>query len=173
MQRHNPRTMRDMTILGGWLFADLLLALVVIFMAAQPAFPKVVPTPTPTPTPTATPSLPIAQLEQHYHRFPVHVDRTAFLNNDPAAVNSVKQQIVSQSFLQGRSAGLIVAFGTASADCAGERAYAVAQKVYNLVHQLGQTDPAFQKTVAYDTLCNLGSDVNMITVDIFLFAQQE
>ena len=58
MLKRDLRTKRDMTILGGWLFADLLLALMVIFLAAQPPFPKTPPkTPTPTAlvTPTVTP----------------------------------------------------------------------------------------------------------------------
>ncbi|HEX7734737.1 MAG TPA: hypothetical protein VF458_07735 [Ktedonobacteraceae bacterium] len=175
MHQQRPRLARDMTILGGWLFADLLLALAVIFLAAQPPFPKpLVPTVTVTlsPTATATPQ-PIARLEQEPHRFIVHVDRAAFLSNNSGAVNSVRQQIVSQSFLQGRSAGLIVAFGTAGSDCTAERAYDVAQKVYDLVQQLGQSNPAFKNTIHYDKLCNIRSDINQITIDIFLFAQSQ
>ena len=171
MQQRNPRLTRDMTILGGWLFADLLLGLVVIFMAAQPPFPKpLIPTVVVSPRATATPQA-IARLEQEAHRFPVYVDRARFLTNDPAAVNSVKQQIVDQPFLRGRSAGLIVAFGTASSDCAAEGAYTVSQKVYDLVSQLGKSNPTFQNTIHYDKLCNIRSNVNQITIDIFLFAQ--
>ena len=56
MQQRNPRITRDMTILGGWLFADMLLGLVVIFMAAQPPFPKpLIPTVVASPTATPTP----------------------------------------------------------------------------------------------------------------------
>ena len=171
MSQRNSRLTRDMTLLGGWLFADLLLALVVIFMAAQPPFPKpILKTPTPAITPTPQP---VARLEQESHRFTVHVDRTAFLNDDTKAVASVRQQIVSQGFLKNRSAGLIVVFGTASSDCYSEKAYTVAQKVYSLVHQLGQSNPAFQNTIHYDNLCNIRSDVNQITIDIFLFAQSQ
>ena len=41
----------DATLLAGWLFADLLLGLMVVFLAAAPGAP---PPPTPTPTVTAT-----------------------------------------------------------------------------------------------------------------------
>jgi hypothetical protein len=173
MQQRKQFIARDMTLLGGWLFADLLLALVVIFMAAGPPFPKpLVPTVTVTlsPTATATPSI-LPKLDPQKNRFVVHVDRTAFLNNNQAAVSSVKKQIVNQTFLQGRSAGLIVVFGTASSSCEGEGAYTVALKVYSLVHQLGQSNQTFKNVIDYDPLCNLNASVNQITIDIFLFAQ--
>lgn len=155
---------------AGWLFADLLLVLAMLFLAANtmgihPPPPPVHPTPTPTPPKV------LAQLEQTYHEFIVHVSRADFLANRPAAINSVKQQISDQAFLKGRSAGLIIAYGTASFDCRSENAYEVAQEVYSLVHQLGQNNPTFSKIVDYAPLCNLRDDINQITVDIFLFAQ--
>ncbi|MGI8977551.1 MAG: hypothetical protein ACR2GS_12605, partial [Thermomicrobiales bacterium] len=48
--RRRRRTRRDMIVLGGWLFADLLLGLAMIFLVANTAG-----SPPPTPTPTATP----------------------------------------------------------------------------------------------------------------------
>jgi hypothetical protein len=56
MQHDRPykrqrRTRRDMIVLGGWLFADLLLGLAMLFFAAN-----TVGSPPPTPTPTATPN---------------------------------------------------------------------------------------------------------------------
>ncbi len=156
---------------AGWLFADLLLVLAMLFLAANtmgihPPVVHVTPTPTMTPTPKV-----LAQLEQKYHEFIVSVDRTAFLRDDPAAMNSVKQQITSQPFLQGRSAGLIVAYGTGSSNCKNEGAYTVSQKIYDLVQQLGQSNPTFSKIVDYSQLCNIRDNVNQITIDIFLFAQ--
>jgi len=50
--RHQPPRHRDAFALGGWLFADLLLALAVFFLAASPAGSSPTPTPAPTPTPT-------------------------------------------------------------------------------------------------------------------------
>lgn len=173
MQSRNSRTAQDMTVLAGWLFADLLLALMVIFMAAQPAFPKMSLTPTATAIVLATPTpKTLARLDPDKHRFVVHVDRAAFLENDQTAVNAVQQQIAGQRFLQGRSAGLILAFGTALSDCTSEGAYTVALKVYSLVRHLGQTDATFKNTVDFDPLCDLNTDANQITIDIFLFAQQ-
>ncbi|HEY3992091.1 MAG TPA: hypothetical protein VGM01_04335 [Ktedonobacteraceae bacterium] len=155
---------------AGWLFADLLLVLAMLFLAANtmgihPPPPVVHATPTPTPQKV------LAQLEQHDHEFTVYVSRDAFLKNDPAAINSVKRQISGQSFLQGRSAGLIVAYGTASSNCTSEGAYTVSQDVYNVVQHLGQSNPTFSKIVDYSQLCNIRDNVNQITIDIFLFAQ--
>jgi len=49
--KRRRRTRRDMIVLGGWLFADLLLGLAMLFFAAN-----TVGSPPPTPTPTATPN---------------------------------------------------------------------------------------------------------------------
>lgn len=49
--KRQRRTRRDMIVLGGWLFADLLLGLAMLFFAAN-----TVGSPPPTPTPTATPN---------------------------------------------------------------------------------------------------------------------
>ena len=48
--RRRRRNRRDMVVLGGWLFADLLLGLAMVFLVAN-----TVGAPPPTPTPTATP----------------------------------------------------------------------------------------------------------------------
>lgn len=155
---------------AGWLFADLLLVLAMLFLAANtmgihPPPPVVHATPTPTPSPT--PKI-LAQLEQQYQEFTIHVNTTALLNGDKNAASSVMQQI-SSNVPAGRSVGLIMVYGTDPA--CGVRAKEVSAKVYTLVKQLGQSDAAFNKVAEYHTLCNPQSDVNAITIDIFLFAQ--
>jgi|SRR5579883_913471 len=155
---------------AGWLFADLLLVLAMLFLAANTMGVH----PPPPPTPTAMPNTPKvqAQLEQRFHRFVVPVNRDAFLRGDAGAVRSVKQRISGQSFLKGRSVGLVIAYGTISPNEDCQTAYTVASEVYSLVRQLGKSDPAtFGKAVTYDKLCNIRDDVNQITIDIFLFVQ--
>lgn len=171
MKRRSTEGIRgSFSMSAGWLFADLLLVLAMLFLAAN-TMGIHPPPPTPTPTPRVTPTAPpLAQLEQKYHEFIVHVDRQAFLSGDATAVRSVTQQIVNQPFLQGRSAGLVVAYGTDTSDCT--TAYLVAKHVYKLVKQIGQSNATFQKTVDYTQLCNIRPDINQITIDIFLFAQQ-
>ncbi len=55
-QRNSRSRVRDTTLLSGWLFADLLLGLAIIFMVSAPRglFAPVPPTLTPTPVPTYT-----------------------------------------------------------------------------------------------------------------------
>lgn len=49
---------RDTMLLSGWLFADLLLGLMIIFLVSTPGSPPVpTPTVTPSPTPTSTPTV--------------------------------------------------------------------------------------------------------------------
>ncbi|HET8841644.1 MAG TPA: hypothetical protein VFN35_09265 [Ktedonobacteraceae bacterium] len=155
---------------AGWLFADLLLVLAMLFLAANTMGihppPVVAATPVVTPTQVALPPL-----EQTYHRFVIRVDAQQFLDGKQRAVDSVRQQITGQAFLHKRNAGLVVAFGSAHDNCVGEHAYDIARKVYVLVRQIGQSNAAFSKTVNYEPLCNLRDDINTITVDIFLFSQ--
>lgn len=58
MRRRNQSRVRDMTLLSGWLFADLLLGLALIFLVSTPAgsFAPLPPTATFTPLPTYTPN---------------------------------------------------------------------------------------------------------------------
>lgn len=57
MRKIKPASnVRDTVMLSGWLFADLLLGLMVIFLIASPGGQKLLPTPTPTLTPTQTPT---------------------------------------------------------------------------------------------------------------------
>lgn len=157
---------------AGWLFADLLLVLAMLFLAANTM--GIHPPPPPVPvTPTPTPQKVLAQLEQGHHPFTIYVNTAALLAGDRSAANSVTRQIAGQPFLKGRSAGLIIVFGRAHSDCKAERAYDIAQKVYQLVHQLGQSDATFSKIVDYDTLCNIRDNVNAIDIDIFLFVQSK
>ena len=175
MQQRNPKTMRDMTILGGWLFADLLLALFVIFMAAQPTIPlKIFPTPTPTPTPTpiagvtVTPT-PVPRLELKPHRFQLTVDYVGLLSDTPSAIAGVQQQVRGQSILHGRSVGLVIAYGGAPDDASIPQALSIASKVYNVLAGMGQQGFAFQRASYYDPIYYFGNDPSVVIVDVYLF----
>lgn len=156
----------------GWLFVDLLLVLTMLFLVintagARPPSPSLVLTPTST-------TKPLLRLEQKYHRFTIKVNRTAFLSGDAQTVASVKQQISGQSFLQGRSAGLVIVYGVATSipTCQSEGAFTVSTKVYSLIQQLGKNNAAFRNAVMYDPSCKVKTDVNQIVIEIYLFAQE-
>src|SRR6266487_5927815 len=147
MLRRNHRTIRDMTILGGWLFADLLLALMVIFMAAQPPFPKPLPpTPTPTSTPSATPTpTQEPRLDFNFQRITLSgVDYNGILKNTPSAVNAVKQNINNQAVLHNRSGGLVIVYDGALTDPDIQEAQTIGQAVINNVLKvMGRQGPLF------------------------------
>src|SRR5258707_15278030 len=80
-------------VAAGWLFADMLLALAMLFLAANTIGihpPPLPPATTPTSksiaaTPTPTP---IAHLEQKFHRFMINVDANGLLNGSQSATHA-------------------------------------------------------------------------------------
>jgi hypothetical protein len=159
---------------AGWLFADLLLALAMLFLAANTFAIKPLP-PKPTPTPTqvlATPTpIPLPRLELKFHEFSLNVDPNGLLNNDPAAIASVKQQVKAQAILNGRSVGLVIAYGGAPGDNDIGTAQAVAGKVYDVLKILGKERFAFGRASYYSTLYLLGGKSTIVVLDVYLFAE--
>ena len=156
---------------AGWLFADLLLALAMLFLVANTISltkPPIVHAQTKhkaTPKPT-TP----LRLEQHYHRIFITIDRNNLLNNDPNERNIIIQQVKAQKFLRNRQAGLIIAYnGAQNTDDIGT-ATSVANTVYSILLAQGKHDPTFAKVSQYDALYVLGGNTTLVTLDIFLFA---
>src|SRR5271169_5669185 len=93
---------------SGWLFADLLLALAMLFLVANTVVVPLKPTPIPKPTPTksidevTTPSpTPLPRLETQSHVLILHVDYVGLLKNSPGAIADVERQVRSQAFLRG------------------------------------------------------------------------
>lgn len=176
-RRFRNRSRGASAISVGWLFADLLLALAMLFLIANTvtsaAKPKVIPTPTPTKvvlrvTPKPTP---LPRLELNFHEIAINVDPTGLLNNSQDAVNSVKSQIRSQSILKGRSVGLVIAYGGAPGDGDISNAQAIAGKVYDILKSLGHEKFAFTRASYYSELYDLGGTPTVVKLDIYLFAQ--
>ncbi len=170
----NRRNVRDTVLLSGWLFADLLLGLAVIFLANTGGIQlRAVPTPTPppSPTPTQTPiPVPPPRLELSYHRLTIAIgDPDSFLNSS-AQDEYVKSQVRGEPVLQGRSVGLVVAYGGANGSSASS-ANDIAGKMYRLLRSLAKSDPAFQRAVYYDKLHNFDLDPQKVILDIYLFSQ--
>lgn len=163
------------TVSAGWLFADLLLALAMLFLAANtfaikppPAPPKHVKKPIVkvTPKPTALP-----RLELQFHEFTINVDPNGLLNGSQGANASVEQQVKAQAVLRGRSVGLVIAYGGAPGDAQIGQAQAIAGKVYSVLKTLGRQGFAFSRSSYYNTLYDLGGSTNIVTIDVYLFAQ--
>ena len=171
MQQRNPRIARDMTILGGWLFADLLLALVVIFMAAQPPFPKPIlktPTPAITPTPTIPP-----HLDKGFIDVPIsNVDYNGVLKNSSSATHYIENFLNNYKALQGRRAGLVIVYDGAPTDNDINDAFTIGKAViHNVLQAMGRQGELFSLTSYYNPLYGLGQAHSTVTLDIYLFAQ--
>lgn len=182
MHRNGKNDRNSFITSAGWLFADMLLALTMLFLVANtiavkplptrakgkitPTATKVSITPTPTPTPT-----PLPRLELNFHEFTINVDPQGLLNNSQSAINSVKQQVKAQPVVRGRSVGLVIAYGGAPDDSQISRAQAIAGKVYNALKSFGKQDSVFGRASYYNTLYLLGGNPNKVTLDIYLFAK--
>lgn len=167
----------DTVLLSGWLFADLLLGLFVVFLAANTVGvkPQPIPTPvvhiTPTPIPTTVTPTPLPRLELSFHRVTLTIDSNGLLNNSQAAINNLKSQILSQSFLQGRRVGLVITYGGATSDSQITTAQNIARKVMSVLADLGKQGRIFVGTSFYDPLYFFGNSPDTTVIDIYLFAQ--
>ncbi len=164
--------LNDTVLLSGWVFADLLLALAVLFLSANTVGvkPTAIPTPTPVITPTASPSEP--RLDFNPVTIPFKgIDYNGLLSNNPQAVNDFKDRMRQQSVLQGRSVGLALVYAGAPSDNDIKQAYSIADKIYAILKELGQQGFAFQRSSYYSHLYVLGEDPGTITIDVYLFKQ--
>lgn len=156
----------------GWLFADLLLVLAMLFLIAntisQPKLP-VAHAEKPKAKPTVTVAPP--RLEQAYHRFSITIDPNRLLNKDVNERNAVIQQVRAQKFLHNRNAGLVIVYGGAPTTADIGTATNIANTVYAILKDLGKHDATFARVSTYDPLYVLGGSLQMVNLDIFLFAQ--
>jgi len=177
MKQSDPRRrfqMRDTMLLSGWLFADMLLALFVIFLSANTVgvSPQLILTPVPTVIPTLTPTpQPLPRLELDKHRLHLAIDPKGLLSDSPGAQLTLEQEVRAQTFLQGRTVGLVIAYGNAADPSQISTAQAVSQKVLHVLQILGSQNFAFTRASYYDPLYSLYSDPNFTEIDLYLFAQ--
>ena len=161
---------------AGWLFADLMLALVVMLFLATvitaPSKPPAKPpvhrppvTTTTTPTPT-TPTRPPGLLPDPV-RLDVEVDTNGLMNNDPVAIAAIRQNVSQQLAepLGGRQVGMVLTFGTASSSNI-QHGIQVANVFDAQVLQAigGQFSGA-----AYQGFFQGGGDQSKITLQIFVY----
>lgn len=170
-------------LMAGWLFADLFLALAIIFISSSntsgiKALVSTTPTPTqiivtptssPTPTPVVTPSpSPLPRLELNKRRVILaNMDTGGLLAGTQTATNDLDQRINNQEFLQGREVGLVIVYGGAPDDVSIGNAQGVAQKVMDDLHSLG----SFTSASYYDPLYTLGNPTTTVVIDVYLFAK--
>ncbi len=158
---------RSFNLSAGWLFADLLLALAMLFLAANTIAIK----PTLKATPTAAPTT-LPRLELNYHTLVLNVDSNGLLNNSQSAIDNVKQQVRHLlSPYKNRRAGLVLAYGGAPTDNDIRTALKVAGKVEDILKTFEQENFVFVKTVYHEPYHNLGVSLDNVTLEVYLFAQ--
>jgi hypothetical protein len=165
----------------GWLFADLLLALAMLFLLANtidtPTKAKLA-TPTPVvkldPTPRVTVSpTPIQRiLESTYCKLSLNLDDpNRFMNDKQYAINTLEPQITGQSVLQHRQVGLAIAYGGANSSIDITIAQSIANQVYEVLRDLGNKGSVFKITSYYGPLYNLGDSPNAVELDVYLLVR--
>lgn len=165
---------RSLFSIAGWLFADLLLAMAVIFISANTIAARPVKTvkPVAKPTITVTPQVtPI--LELHYSRFVLQITNPdKLLHNDSGAIKQIKLEVMAQHQLQGRQAGLVIAYGGAPTTDQIQNAFKIARKVISVLQSLKQDNYfVFSNTSYYDPLYILDGKATTATIDVYLFAK--
>ena len=175
MSRRSSRSGRSSGLFAatGWLFADLFLALAMAFLVANtvgnvpPPSARMAPTPTPTLSPTP---IPPRALDLKPVSVMLHVNYSALLAKDPQEIANVEQQVRAVSQLNGRSAGLVLAFGGANGTSAAT-GLQLATKVDNdVLRALGAQGFVFQDTV-YREFFNLALPPSEVQIDVYVFKQ--
>src|SRR5258708_3404382 len=161
---------------AGWIFADMLLAVAMLFLVAgtvsipKPPIPAT-PTPTPTAGITATPNLRV--LERNYCRIILSLDDLpSFMNNLSSAINQLEPKIIQQKFLQGRHVDIAIAFGGAS-DGNEDRGAQVAGQVYSVLKDLGNKGTVFKGTSYYDSLFTRLETPITVVIDFYRWFDQD
>lgn len=187
--RHNNQA--SAVISAGWLFADMLLVLTMLFLAltavgkveanpiicASPStstpsdslIAQCTPTPTSPPTPSPTQVLPC--LERNFISLDFSVDDVGLLANKQSAINDVQNKVqISQ--LEGRRAGIVIIFVGAGSDSSNDVQYSnqVAYKIQAVLEALGSQGIIFDGAVYHPPLLILGAPFSTVHIEIYLFA---
>ncbi|MFJ8039092.1 hypothetical protein ACIRBX_01095 [Kitasatospora sp. NPDC096147] len=178
-------------LMAGWLFADVLLMLVVVVLGGQPvtsaapgptASPSGAPssaapssaTPTPSPTPSPAPSRTSARgLDPDSKSVTVtDVDVAGVLNGTPRALAQVREGVLGQlDRYAGRRAAMVFVWGTA-ADCAGcavqeQRSSRLAKQVAPGVHDWAPTFFPEQNPQLIRPYFDGGGTPNSVRLELF------
>ena len=173
MSKRPRRTPLHMTtgVTVGWLFADLLLALGMLFLISSTIGVAPHPTPKPTPTPTPTPRNALI-LEHNYCQIVLTVTNPGnFQTNQHSADDQLEPQIMSIAFLQQRKVGIAIAFGGVKDDGNQERGQQFATITYQVLQDLGTRSTVFRPTSYFDPLFTYLYNSNQVIIDVYLVAR--
>jgi hypothetical protein len=155
----------------GWLFADLMLALVMAFLVANTVGRPPDPLPAPPDPPTAEPAppapAPVLDLQPILER--LVVDTAGLQRRDPVAIEAVRAQLRGDQRLASRRAGLVLSFGGAN-DGNNARAIQAAKDVAAVMSGLGDEGFVFKDAVHRPFLA-LNEPPDIVEVDVYVFKQ--
>jgi hypothetical protein len=168
--KQRPRMdLRGAALFGaaGWLFADLLLALAMVFLVAN-SHGKPIPIPTPAPpTPTPTPTVPPTPvvLDPNSVAFSMRLDPGLLRAGDLSTKQTVLSAVLSH--LGGKHAGLVLTFGGQGNGGAGYGTQTATLVNQALQEAAASTDQL--KNTAYHAYVDLSSDTNTVSFEIYVF----
>ncbi len=159
----------------GWLFADLMVALVMAFLVATTVGVKK-PEPPPEPTPTATPTpTPTPAVEPGIEQVPAKVvlqgvDWTGLLAGSGAAQADLERKVRAKKQLKGRRAGVVLAFGGGGGQDR-DRAERIARKANAVFKKLGKRDfSVFHETV-FVPYVDYNASMSTVSLAVYMFKQ--
>lgn len=159
----------------GWLFADLLLAIALVFLVAttvgttppKPPHKHVVAaTPSPTPSPKKT-GQPEPALDLNYVTINLTINPSAVMSGNSGAIAAIRKSVAANPQLRGRLAGLVLLF---AGDDNGS--YPQWQKLDRQMWQViqggGADQPVFKVAVTRNFLTHGGAST-AFQLDVYLF----
>lgn len=172
MYRRQRLRTQDVAMLGGWLFADLLLALAIIFLANSNAGIKlavaVSPTPTPTIAPTPTPLPKITTVDPNPAKLTIPINPDLLVNGDPTEQNTFKDQMhqkMPQSDTQ-RSAALVLIFGDGPDQGLDSQ---ISKQVELILRSSTQDQSIFNSRTVYRDFIDLGGSLGNVDLEIYFY----
>jgi hypothetical protein len=175
---------------AGWLFADMLLVLAMLFLASSTiSSPRASVTRTPTvkvgtsvtPKPTVKPPVDLLHKQLiviHNVNYAALVIDNPLKNDIADLATQIKNQVIQQH-LQNHRAGLAIAYGVAADNSNDQidKASSISAEVYNALDVLrGQGFLFFRDTLPYEPLFTLNhtsdcNDLSCVKIVVFLFTQ--
>jgi len=161
----------------GWLFADMLLALAMLFLLANTSVMSKPSPPselhTPSPSLSSTPAL--HALEHNYCEIRLLTsDPSKLSSNISFAISELEPLIKKQDVLRGRQVGLaIVGAGAPTYQQSDEEAAGrVASQVIKVLQDLGRKQFAFIDASYYDPISFDQASSDIIIIEVYLIAQK-
>lgn len=160
---------------AGWLFADLLLVLAMLFLAANTmGIHPPPPPPTPTPVVHVTPPSKQRVLEHTYCEILIDDSNSAKFSSDLNFAEQIfEPQIMAKApYLNGRQVGLAIASGGTDANNTALGTN-LATMTYRVLQDMGNKGSIFKVTSYYGALFSLGAPSRKITLDIYLIVRSD